>query len=266
MAEAKKTTLRSYSQIKNPLPAFVIPKKKGTNQDKATLPFNKKLMQKAKGLTARFEFAIQTAKARALGKRQRKPPVLRRQAIEALLQAICFHYDPLANRVNATLTTLAIECSLTTESDRGNLSITRATRALYSLAKDFGLLTYSEPKFDPELGCNIPTDITFTRALFEALDISEEAVNAARRSRAEWKNQQREQNGFARLELVELIPLAWQAFNQRFKQYRLKCKTQGEKRARARRDVVRTHQEIRVLVRRELTREIAEGRFPVVVN
>ena len=45
------------------------------------------------------------------------------------------------------------------------------------------------------IGCYIPTDITFTPALFAALDVSEDAVVAARRSRVEWENRQRKKQG-----------------------------------------------------------------------
>lgn len=251
-----------YFQVKNPYPKFVIPMKKGTDKEKATLPFNEKLMAKAQGFTSRFDFSMHVAVARSLGKRYRKPPPLRLRAIEALLQAICFHNDPLANRVNATLTTMAIECGLATESKNGNLSITRATRALKSLADDFGLLTYSGKQFDPSIGCNIPTDITFTPAFFEALDVSPESVASARRGRAEWQNKQREKKGQQRLGIDELISLAWVTFHKKFKESRLARKAHGEKRARAKRDAERTHKEIKAIVQRELTRELAQGLFP----
>ena len=68
-------------------------------EGKKTLPFCRKLMAKAEGFTATFDFSIHVAFARSLGKRRRMPPILRRRAIDALLQAMCFHYDPLANRV-----------------------------------------------------------------------------------------------------------------------------------------------------------------------
>lgn len=55
---------------------------------------------------------------------------------------------------------------------------------------ELGLITY-QTEYDPQIGCNIPTDITFTPALFSALDVSEMAVVAARRSRVEWENLQR---------------------------------------------------------------------------
>lgn len=184
-------------------------------------------MAKAEGFTSRFDFSIHVAFMRSLGKRHRMPPVLRRRAIDALLQGLCFHYDPLANRVQRSITNLAIECSLATESKSGNLSITRATRALNFLS-ELGLITY-QTEYDPQIGCNIPTDITFTLALFSALDVSEVAVLAARRSRIEWENKQRKQHGL--------------------------------KRARARRDVDRTRKDIETLVKQQLTREFASGRF-----
>jgi incFII family plasmid replication initiator RepA len=102
---------------------------------------------------------------------------------------MCFHYDPLANRVQRSITNMAIECGLATESASGNLSISRATRALRFMS-ELGLITYTT-EYDPQIGCNIPTDMTFTPALFQALDVSDVAVVAARRSRVEWENKQR---------------------------------------------------------------------------
>ena len=55
-------------------------------------------------------------------------------------------------------------------------------------------ITY-QTEYDPLIGCYIPTDITFTPALFAALDVSEDAVAAARRSRVEWENKQRKKQG-----------------------------------------------------------------------
>mgnify|MGYP003365311129 CR=1 FL=1 len=218
-------------------------------------------MSKAEGFTSRFVFAMHVAFARSGGRRKRMPPLLRRKAIDALLQAICFHYDPLANRVNAAITTIAMECGLATESAAGNLSITRATRALKFLA-ELGLLTY-HTEYDPDIGCYIPTDITFTPTLFEALEVSDEAVAAARRSNAEWVNKQRRAKGLPHLELDELISQAWRFVRERFRDYQLKHKAHGMKRARAKKDAERNRKEIEAVVHRQLTREIATGRFPV---
>ncbi|HBA5134143.1 TPA: incFII family plasmid replication initiator RepA [Escherichia coli] len=242
-----------YRQVKNPNPVFT------PREGAGTLKFCEKLMEKAVGFTSRFDFAIHVAHARARGLRRRMPPVLRRRAIDALLQGLCFHYDPLANRVQCSITTLAIECGLATESAAGKLSITRATRALTFLS-ELGLITY-QTEYDPLIGCYIPTDITFTPALFAALDVSEDAVAAARRSRVEWENKQRKKQGLDTLGMDELIAKAWRFVRERFRSYQTELKSRGIKRARARRDANRERQDIVTLVKRQLTREISEGRF-----
>ena len=223
-----------YRQVKNPNPVFTPRKGAGT------LKFCEKLMEKAVGFTSRFDFAIHVAHARSRG--------LRRRAIDALLQGLCFHYDPLA-----------IECGLATESAAGKLSITRASRALMFLA-ELELITY-QTEYDPLIGCYIPTDITFTPALFAALDVSEDAVAAARRSRVEWENRQRKRQGLDTLGMDELIAKAWRFVRERFRSYQTELKSRGIKRARARRDAGRERQDIVTLVKRQLTREISEGRF-----
>lgn len=242
-----------YLQVRNPNPEFT------PREGKKTLPFCRKLMEKSAGFTSRFDFSMHVAFMRSLGLRRRMPPLLRRRAIDALLQALCFHYDPLANRVQRSITNLAIECGLATESKNGNLSITRATRALRFMA-ELGLITY-QTEYDPQIGCNIPTDITFTPALFSALDVSDVAVAAARRSRVEWENKQREKQNEPRLEMDELIARAWRYVRERFRSYQSERMLHGLKRARARKDVTRTRRDIESIVKQQLTREIAEGRF-----
>ncbi|QXD01243.1 incFII family plasmid replication initiator RepA [Klebsiella sp. PL-2018] len=242
-----------YSQVKNPHPVFT------SRENRKTLPFCQKLMTKAEGFTSRFDFSIHVAFARSLGERKRKPPVLRRRAIDALLQGLCFHYDPLANRVQCSITTLAIECGLATESDSGNLSITRATRALHFMA-ELGLITY-QTEYDAQTGCNLPTDITFTRTLFDALDVSESAVLAARRSRVEWENKQRKQQGLEALETDQLIAKAWRYVRERFRTWCGERREHGLKRRQARRDQDRSRKDIEALVRQQVTREMAAGKL-----
>lgn len=245
------TLFSHYRQVRNPNPEFT------PREGKKTLPFCRKLMAKAEGFTSRFDFSVHVAFVRSLGKRHRMPPVLRRRAIDALLQGLCFHYDPLANRVQRSITNLAIECGLATESKSGNLSITRATRALKFMS-ELGLITY-QTEYDPQIGCNIPTDITFTPALFSALDVSDVAVAAARRSRVEWENKQRQKQNLKLLEMDELIAKAWRFVRELFRSYQSERKLHGLKRARARRDAGRTRKDIETLVKQQLTREYASG-------
>lgn len=255
-----KVSCSSYVQVHNPYPVFTVPCKKGTQTPKRTLPFNKKLMSKVEGFTDTFIFTVLVADTRANGYRKRRPPALRCRAINAILQGLCFHYDPLANRVNVTMTTLASECGLATESEQGNLSICRATRALRYLAEELGLITY-RTEYDPDAGCYLPTDITFLPRLFEVLDVSPESIDSVRRSRAEYLNLQRSAEGRSRLSLNELVTLAWGVFRARFKAYRLMRKAYGEKRCRARKEAQLTFREISERVRKELTLEIAKGLF-----
>lgn len=241
-----------YRQVKNADPRFTPP------EDKSTLPFCEKLMKKAAGFTLSTEYQMLVAQAKAHGFRKRFPPELRRRAIEAALQALCFYYNPLANRVGPSITTMAVDCGLATEKKR--LSITRMTGPLQFLANELKVITYNT-EYDADIGCNIPTDITFTPLMFEVLDVSEEAVAAARRSRSEWDNLQREKKGMPRLGIDEQISNAWRFVRERFREYHRKRRDHGIKRFRARKDTSRTRKDIEILVRKQLTKEIADRRF-----
>ncbi len=63
------------------------------------------------------------------------------------------------------------------------------------------------------------------------------------------------------LGMDELIAKAWRFVRERFRSYQTELKSRGIKRARARRDANRERQDIVTLVKRQLTREISEGRF-----
>lgn len=217
-------------------------------------------MKAAAGFTDSFTFKMFVAFARKSGKRRRAPRKSVLKAIEALMQGLGFHFDPLAGKANVTLTTLAIECGLATESENRNLAITRATRTL-RLCKILGMITYNT-EFCSDLGCNFPTDITFCEDFLRAIGISERAMEGAARSCAGWENQKRAKKGLPALSLKELADQAWGSFRKRFYDYRLKRKQQGEKRARAERDSVRSRQDIERLVSTQLSKEISKGLFP----
>ncbi len=91
---------------------------------------------------------------------------------------------------------------------------------------ELGLITY-QTEYDPLIGCYIPTDITFTSALFAALDVSEEAVAAARRSRVVWENKQRKKQGLDTPGMDELIAKAWRFVRERFRSYQTELKSRG---------------------------------------
>lgn len=80
---------------------------------------------------------------------------------------------------------------------------------------------------------------------------------AARRIRVEWENQQRQKQ--KPLEMDELIAKAWRFVRERFRSYQSERKQHGLKRVRG--DATRTRQDIMTLVKQQLTREYASGRF-----
>ncbi len=244
-----------YRQVKNPNPVFT------PREGAGTLKFCEKLMEKAVGFTSRFDFAIHVAHARSRGLRRRMPPVL---CVDGLLMRCCRDSVftmirwPTASSVPSPHWPLSADWRQSPVQENSP-SITRATRALTFLS-ELGLITY-QTEYDPLIGCYIPTDITFTLALFAALDVSEDAVAAARRSRVEWENKQRKKQGLDTLGMDELIAKAWRFVRERFRSYQTELKSRGIKRARARRDANRERQDIVTLVKRQLTREISEGRF-----
>lgn len=104
------------------------------------------------------------------------PPILRRRAIEALLQAMCFHYDPITNSVRCSATKLAVECDLATRSANGTLNIGKATRALQFLDETLGLIVHIPGNSKRVLS----PGITFTPDLFKALNVFPLALIEAR--------------------------------------------------------------------------------------
>ncbi len=240
-----------YRRVKNPNPVFT------PREGAGTLKFCEKLMEKAVGFTSRFDFAIHVAHARSKGLRRRMPPVLRRRAIDALLQGLCFHYDPLANRVQCSITTLAIECGLATESGAGKLSITRATRALTFLS-ELGLITY-QTEYDPLIGCYIPTDITFIICTVCCPRCIRGGSGRRAPQPCGMGKQTAQKQGLDTPGMDELIAKARRFVRERFRSYQTELKSRGIKRARARRDANRERQDIVTPVKRQLTREISEG-------
>ena len=96
---------------------------------------------------------------------------------------------------------------------------------------------------------------------FWALDVSDVAVVAARRSRVEWENRQREKKGQPLADAGELISAAWSFVRERFREYQKSRREHGLKRHRAKKDAPRSRKDIEQLVRLQLKKEIRNGRF-----
>ncbi|GHL16924.1 hypothetical protein ECZU23_53670 [Escherichia coli] len=86
---------------------------------------------------------------------------------------------------------------------------------------ELGLITY-QTEYDPLIGCYIPTDITFTLALFAALDVSEDGGSAA----AVWygkTNSAKSRAGYPGMD--ELIAKARRFVRERFRSYQTELKS-----------------------------------------
>ncbi|ELE9730618.1 replication protein [Enterobacter kobei] len=167
MADHNQQCPNNYVQVKNPEPAFMV------SQDYIPHPFSLKLMAKAEGFTESFDFDIASAISQRDGKRKRKPPVLRRRAMNALLMAMCFYYDPLSNKVQRTRRDMAFECGLARHSLTGEVSIERAIGALESLEKDFGFVYCSSARY-------ATTEIFLPPSLFEFLNVFPQSLSEAK--------------------------------------------------------------------------------------
>ncbi len=128
-------------------------------------------MAKADGFSFGFDFAVYVAFACAAGKRRRLPPVLRRRAIDALLQGMLFYYDPVTNSVRRSVFDLAKDCGLTTISPNGSVSAGKATKALKFLDEILGFIVYTPGSYP---------SVSFTPVLFEAFNLFPQTLAEAR--------------------------------------------------------------------------------------
>lgn len=161
------------SQVKNPEPSFVIP------DNYTPSLFSLKLMAKANGFTESFSFDIASAYLRRIQKRKRKPPVQRRKAMNALLMAMCFYFDPETYRVQRSVRQLAIECGLSRKTLTGDVVIDRAIRAITSLEQDYGFICCVSPADSNSLR-HTHSAIFLTPILFEYLSVFPLALAEAR--------------------------------------------------------------------------------------
>ncbi|WP_130835889.1 plasmid replication initiator RepA [[Erwinia] mediterraneensis] len=132
--------------------------------------FCRQLMKKARAYVFSYRFHIKMLVMCMRGVRKSKPRPELLQAIHVLLQGMCFYYNPLTNSVDRSFSELAMECGLATVSRNGTVSISRVTRAIQALEKQFGFIVRGAA-----------ARIYFTPELFKALRIRPDHLRAARR-------------------------------------------------------------------------------------
>lgn len=137
--------------------------------------FCRQLMKKANGYVFSYYFNIRIYLQCARGERRKKPRVELLQAINSLLQGMCFYYNPLTNGVDRSVSQLANECGLTSTSASGAVSISRASRTLQALENEFGFIVC-----DLSVPRQNASRFYFTPAFFEALRVNPDHLRAAR--------------------------------------------------------------------------------------
>lgn len=201
----------------NPTPAFTRPA-----HHKHKLPaFNKSLLEKLSerdvSRWAGFYFYD------AYHHKTNKPVVRRRhfnkhraRAMNAMAQGISYHLNIISGSVPVSFTTMAKEAGLATTSKAGNLSITRATRAMQDLAA-YGVITY-KLLWDKVTRQYFPADIQVTDRFFDMVGSSAQAWQKASNQQLAWQNMGLAKKGqkpltkseAARLQREKLVEITWQ--------------------------------------------------------
>ncbi len=121
--------------------------------------------------------------------RQRQMREERQKALEAFCRASAQYVDLVSFHVRRDITQLAKECGLVTESEAGNLSITRLSRLVEEFLVQHGLAekNLGGPQiWDPIEKYYISAFVTVTPKFFEMCGISEDELWAEREKRMDY--------------------------------------------------------------------------------
>ncbi|WP_343128821.1 plasmid replication initiator RepA (plasmid) [Buchnera aphidicola (Kurisakia onigurumii)] len=123
-------------------------------------------------------------------------------AMRAMVQAMLYHFNLSSEIVQASVEQLSDECGLSTTSQAGNKSITRASRLITHFMEPMGFVK-SEKKWDPVLRNYMPKMISLTPLFFMLFDISSERLYNARIQQLGWINKNLLEKGFKKISFVE---------------------------------------------------------------
>jgi len=127
-------------------------------------------------------------------------------AMRAIVLAMLYYFDIDSNLVQASIETLADECGLSTFSDSGNKSITRASRLINEFLEPMGFIKCKREK-SKSMSNYIPKKISLTPMFFMLFDISESKINNYLCSRINFsqKSNIQEKKMFISLSDIEMI-------------------------------------------------------------
>lgn len=165
--------------VQNPAPAFVAPE-----HHKARPSFIRKLCNFASTRKVwKWEgfYGILPINPKTLNpiRRQRHFNLHRARAIQAVTEAIAHHLNIVTGIAAVSVEMLAHQCGLATKSAAGKTSITRASRAVWTL-EEYGILK-CEKVWDRTAGTWIPKLIEVTPAFIRMCGLSEQEYESAQK-------------------------------------------------------------------------------------
>lgn len=191
----KKTMkMKRKKYVNNYTPKFKIPK-----NNKNRPRFIQKSMRLANKIdVARVElhYVIQpkNQKTGKTIKRHRRLNEHRACAFRAMVQAMLYYFNLSTNTVYASLEQLSDDCGLSTISQAGNKSISRASRLISKFMEPMGFLK-SEKKWDKILGTYMPKIFILTPLFFELFGVTPQQLETAKQKQLEWINKSLKKRG-----------------------------------------------------------------------
>lgn len=135
-------------------------------------------------------------------KRKRRLNEHRACAMRAMVLAMLYHFNITSELVQATVEQLADECGLSTISNAGNKSVTRASRLITEFMEPMGFVV-CEKIWDKIIGNYMPKMITLTPLFFMLFGVSVQKLNNAKLQQLGWINKGLVDKGLSRISLTE---------------------------------------------------------------
>jgi len=124
-------------------------------------------------------------------------------AMRAMTEAMIYHFNIASNLVYASIEQLSDECGLSTVSQSGNKSISRASRLISEFMEPMGFVKCKK-RWDRILGTYMPKTIVLTPLFFELIGISNIKLQDAKNKQLNWINQNIEKRNNSFLSLDDI--------------------------------------------------------------
>lgn len=134
--------------------------------------------------------------------RKRRLNEHRARALRAMVQAMLYHFNIVSTLVMASVEKLSDVCGLSTYSQAGNKSITRASRLITHFMEPIGLIS-CQKVWDKILGMYIPKIISLKPLFFMLFNISETRFEYVRIKQLQWVNSQLEKQKKSKINFFE---------------------------------------------------------------